>query len=380
MRKTPSFFDLLFILGPKRRFIFFSTLFCCAVAIVYICIAPLVYKAECRILPPSKTGGALGTAMMAQMGGLASLIGMETSTKGELLIGILQGDTIVDKIIDRFSLMTLYNENLRVRMRRIVKEDILNATEDVKSGIVTIAALDENPVRAAEIANAFVEFLQMQMKSLAVGEAAQRRLFFEEQVRQAFQVLGNAEDEMLKYQQKSGMIAMEPQIEAVLTSIATLRAQIAAKEVEISALRTYARKENPNLKLAQSQLAAMRAELGKLEKEQNQEREGQEQVADMFPSIKQAPSLGLEYQRHLREVKFAATLYELMLKQLEAAKLDESHEAMQIQILDPATPPDYKFKPKRAAIIVFSTLFGFSLAVLLSVFLHAFNSWKDDQQ
>ena len=161
------------------------------------------------------------------MGGLAELAGFSgSSTNGELLIGFLQSDTIVDRIIDRFDLMAVYDQPVRLKMREMVTSEILNTMEDVKSGIVTVAVLDEDPIRAADMANTFVLELKNRMQSLAIGEAAQRRLFFEEQAQQAFKNLGNAEDEMLRYQEKSGMVAVEPQLEAMLSSIASLRAQI----------------------------------------------------------------------------------------------------------------------------------------------------------
>jgi uncharacterized protein involved in exopolysaccharide biosynthesis len=47
-----------------------------------------------------------------------------------------------------------------------------------------------------------------------------------------------------------------------------------------------------------------------------------------------------------------------MMQQFESAKIDESREAMVVQIIDPATPPDYKFKPRRAQIILLGVLIG----------------------
>jgi uncharacterized protein involved in exopolysaccharide biosynthesis len=179
-----------------------------------------------------------------------------------------------------------------------------------------------------------------------------------------------------RYQEKSGLVAMEPQMEAMLTSIAALRAQVAAKEVELSALRTYARSSNPNLRRAESELSALRTELAKLEQQQEQKVSG----GNTLPSLREAPQLGLEYQRRLRDVKFATAMYELMLKQFEAAKIDESREAMVVQIVDPATPPDYKFKPKRAMIVAFATLLGLCLGMLWALWADYIEAMKKDPE
>jgi uncharacterized protein involved in exopolysaccharide biosynthesis len=192
----------------------------------------------------------------------------------------------------------------------------------------------------------------------------------------AHKTLGDAEDELQRYQEKSGLVAMEPQVEAMLSSMAALRAQVAAKEVELSALRTYAGGSNPNLRRAESELTALRVELAKLEQQQEQK------VSDgsAQPSLRDAPQLGLEYQRRVRDVKFATAMYELMLRQFEAAKIDESREAMVVQIVDPATPPDYKFKPKRALIIVFATLLGLCLGMLWALWVDYIENMKKDPE
>ena len=157
--------------------------------------------------------------------------------------------------------------------------------------------------------------------------------------------------------------------------MAALRAQVAAKKVERSALRTYARSGNPGLKRAESELAALQGELAKLEQ---QERKASGGTAP--PSLREAPQLGLEYQRRLRDVKFAAEMYELMLRQFEAAKIDESREAMVVQVIDPAEPPDYKFKPKRAMIVIAATLLGLCLGVAWAVFADHIESMKKDPE
>ncbi|MDR1916168.1 MAG: hypothetical protein LBQ58_06305 [Synergistaceae bacterium] len=369
-------FDLSIIFLRKRYLIACLILIFGCGALLYSLLAAKIYKAECRILPSSSENVNITAAIMSQMGGLASLAGISGgATKGELLMGVLRGQTVVDKIIDQFDLMTVYEQDYRVKMRELATSDILHATEDVKSGIVTVAVLDEDPERAAAMANAFVDELKNVMQSLAIGEAAQRRIFFEAQTLQAHKALGEVEDELQKYQEQSGVVAAEPQLQALVASITELRAQVAAKEVEISSLRTYARGDNPSLKRAMSELASLRSELKKLEQ---QEQKSSNEPSGQMASLREVPQLGLEYQRRLRDVQFAATMYELMLKQFEAAKIDESREAIYVQVIDPATPPDYKFKPKRALIVVFSVLLGLCLGMLWALCAYYIENVKND--
>jgi len=359
-----TFFEFINLFLNKKRL-----LACCiGVAVVaagaYCLLVPEIYRAEALIRPASQ-GADKMAAMSASLGGLASMVGLGGfggGTTGELLMAVTRSETIIDRAIDRFGLMELYKEVTRLKMRNIVRRNILHLNEDVRSGIVSVAVLDEDPQRAADMANFFIEELQQKMRTLAIGQAAQRRIFFGGQLKEAFEALSEAEEAMALYQQESGMVAMEPQLEALFTAMAQLRAQIAAKEVELSALRTYAKQNNPSLKLAQTQLNAMQRELKLMEEQQK--RKGATS-GDAFPTMRQAPKLGLEYQRKLRDVKFAEAMYELMLKQFEAARLEEANEAIIVQVVNPATPPDYKFKPKRAAILIFSVLAGVCVGVLM---------------
>lgn len=368
-----SLVDLFNIFWKRRMLIVCMTVSFGAIALAYALQLPVIYKAECRILPPGQGGSSSRMAgLMAQMGGLADLVGLSggSSTSGQTMIGILKGNTVVDAIIDRFNLMELYEEKIRLNMRKMVTNNILDVDDDTKSGIVTVAALDEDPVRAAEMANAFVEELQKRLQGLSLTEAGQRRLFFEAQLKQAQQALGDAEDAMLRYQQESGVIVLEPQMKALLESITALRGKIAEKKVEVSSLQTYAKQNNPQLKLAQSQLEAMNKELAQLE--QQQQKSGKEAI----PSLNMAPELGMEYQRYYRDVKIAGAMYEVMLKQFEAAKLDEAKDFSTVQIVDPATPPDYKFKPKRAQIVIIGAALGMLVGLFWAFFADYVQSVK----
>jgi uncharacterized protein involved in exopolysaccharide biosynthesis len=360
MQEERTLYEFLLLFFNKKKLITAFVLIFGGLGILYCLLAPKIYKAESRVIPSSQGKAGMASAMLSQLGGGGGLMGLSgISTNGQLLIGVLQGETVVDKIIDRFDLMNLYEKEYRVKTREYVTSKILNLTEDTKSGIVTIAVMDKDPARAAEMANAFVDELKNVLQSLAIGEAAQRRIFFEQQLVQSHKALGDAEDELQKYQEKSGLVVMEPQFQAMLESIEALRAQVAAKEVEILSLRTYARGENPNLKRAITELSALRAELNKLERQRTQKNDKTTKAT----SLGEAPQLGLEYQRRVRDVKFASAMYELMLQQFEAAKVDESREAMVVRVIDPATPPDYKYKPKRAHIILLGVSIGLFLGM-----------------
>ena len=232
----------------------------------------------------------------------------------------------------------------------------MTAAVDTSSGIVTLSIYEEDPKIAAAMANAFVEEMRSQSKGMAISEAAQRRLFYEEQLKDTKVALARAEDEMRSFQEKTGVIRPDVQAQAVITGDAALRAQIAAKEVEMKVLRTYATSSNPDLQKAEEALQGLKAELAKLEVR------GGNGTNPLIPTGLM-PSEGLEYIRKMRDVTFNQQLYELIMKLYQSAKLDQSNDASIIQVVDKAVVPEKKAKPKRLLVIAIALFAGFLLSV-----------------
>ncbi|MBR1657170.1 MAG: hypothetical protein IJ697_01720 [Synergistaceae bacterium] len=349
-------------------------------ATIYAFTTPFIYRAECRIVSNAGGSSAAG-GLMAQLGGLASFAGLPTkATPGQMMLGILKVDSVVDAIIDKFNLMEELQQEIRLNARAAVI-GTLEANEDSQSGIISVAYIHKDPQKAADIANAFVEQLQIKLREMAISDAQEKRAFFENQFLMAQQELSDAENAMMRYQQNSGVLALGSQTASLLSSIASLRNQIAAKNVEISSLASYAREDNPRLKLARSQLEAMNKELRNLEEEQKRTERIQRKPlsSDLLSSLGNVPEINVEYMRYERAIRFANVKYETMLRQYENAKLSEASDLSTLQIIDPATPPDYKYKPKRAQIMMIGTFIGFFLGAAW-IFIQYMRSMREEKE
>ncbi len=359
--------DVFNVLWHRKFLIIFITAMFAIGSVVYALISPVIYRAQCRIFSPSSSSGGIA-GFSAQLGGLSDFVGLSgRATTSQALIGMTRANTIADAIIDRFNLMETLSTDMRDTARTIVLAN-LEATEDARSGIITIAYMHEDPQTAADMANAFVDELQKKLLELSMADATQRRNFFDNQLKQANQELTEAEDIMINYQKDSGIIAFESQAQSLLSSIASLKNQIAAKNVQISSMQSYARPDNPRLRLAKSELEAMNKELKRLEEEQiraDSSRNRRILSGDMS-STGQIPELGIEYQRYVRQLRFATAKYELMLRQYENARLSEANDLSTISIIDHATPPDYKYRPRRGMICIVGTGAGGCIGIFLA--------------
>jgi uncharacterized protein involved in exopolysaccharide biosynthesis len=354
-----SLLDLLIVLAKHKKMIAGVTFGVAVLAVIVSLLLPNIYTGTAKVLPPQQSQST-AAMLLGQLGGLAGLAGGSVGIKNpnDLYVGMLKGRTVADNIIDRFELQKLYDKDTMVETR---KEFASNSSITAgKDGLITIEFDDEDPKRAAAIANAYVEALDKLTQSLAVTEAAQRRLFFERQLMQAKEDLSKAEVALKVTQEQTGLIKLDDQGRAIIEAVAALRGQISAKEVELRAMRTFTTENNPDYIRTQQQLAGLRTELTKLERAQISG------GGDILLPTGKVPEAGLEYLRKFRDVKYNETIFELLAKQFEAAKIDEAKEAAIIQVVDQAIAPDRKSKPKRAVLVIVATFIAGLTASLLA--------------
>jgi uncharacterized protein involved in exopolysaccharide biosynthesis len=80
----------------------------------------------------------------------------------------------------------------------------------------------------------------------------------------------------------------------------------------------------------------------------------------------------MEYIRRYRDLKYQETVFELLAKEFEIAKLDEAREGSIVQVVDAAVPPDKKSFPPRLLIIIGCTVLSSFLAVFWVVLRQRF--------
>jgi tyrosine-protein kinase Etk/Wzc len=347
--------ELLLILSQRKMTILKVTLAVAVVAAIVMFLIPNTYTATATILPPEAKQSSLG-AMLGQLGSIAGLSDSDLGLKnpGDLFIGMLHSRTIQDQLINKFDLLKVY----RVRRYQDARKKLDSRSYIVaeKEGIISISVEDRDPSRAAAMANAYVEQLHTLNAQIAISEAGQRRLFFEEKVNAERDALSLAEVDLKQAQEKTGLLQPDAQARVIIQSVADMRAQVGLQEVQIEAMRSYATNDNPQLKRAEQELAGMRAQLAKMERNTGDSGNG-----DLDLPTRKLPQAELEYLRRARDLKYHEALYEFLGKQLEAARIDEAKDAVVVQVVDKALPPERKSGPHRTTIILIAALVAFLL-------------------
>ncbi len=356
--------DLLLVIAKYNRFIIKLTLVAAIMAVIVALLMPNIYTGKTVILPPQQSASAT-SMLLGQLGGLGGLAGgaMGLKNPSDQYVGMLKSRTVADRLIQRFKLQELYETETMYETRKALEQAASISSE--KDGFITVEYSNKDPALAARIANAYIEELDRLSQTLVVTEAAQRRLFFENQLIKAKEDLANAEIGLKQTQERTGLIQMDKQGEAIITAVAELRAQLAAKEVALSAMRAYATEQNPDYRQLREVVYGLRVQLAKVE---SNTAAGN---GNIFVPTGKVPEVGLEYIRKLRDVKYQETLFELLSKQFEMAKIDEAKDSAIIQVVDKALPPDKKSKPKRAFIVILSTMLAFFIGILIAFFREA---------
>ncbi|MGC2162489.1 MAG: Wzz/FepE/Etk N-terminal domain-containing protein [Silvibacterium sp.] len=361
--------DVLVLFAENKRRILATTLLGLIAGLAIALFLRPTFTAMAVILPPHQESSS-ASALMGEIGSLADLAssgsgsGMGIKNPADMYVGLLESRTIADSLIKKFHLQEVYGTKTDVQTRAVLKKKATIAAE--KDGLISVTVKDHDPNRASDLANGYVSGLYLMNSHLAITEAAQRRVFFEQQLNQEKIALANAETAFKNTQEKTGLIQLSGQAESIIRTIAGLNAEITSREVELQAMKTFATDQNPDLIRTQQEVDELHGQLAKLEAAQSKEQPGNVQI----PTGK-VPQAALEYSEKLRDLKFHETLYELLTRQYESARIDEAKSAPLIQVVDNAVPPEKKSGPSRILITLGGILAGFLFGVFWSLSVRA---------
>jgi capsule polysaccharide export protein KpsE/RkpR len=365
--------DYLIVLAKRKKLIITITLPVAVISgIISLLSSVSFYVAQTTILPPQSGQPSFARQFIDRLGlGLGSLQGSSTMWNQRLIVELIKSRTVTNMIIERFNLKEHYDaEDNDEKTSRLFWEHVtIEPSYDEKfrlgrnqnSPLIRISVADGNPERAANIANAIVEELKIAVNNISISEASQRRLFFEEQLKRISEDLIKSEEDIKTFHEETGILKVETQTGIVIEKIAGLQAQISAKEVELQVRKSYSTANNPDVQIIEETIKGLKKELAKLESNERNSR-------DLLIPTGTVPALGLEYKRIFRQLKFNETLYEIMVKQYESAKIDEAKNTTFVNVIDKAVPPEKPASMRRwggrkaLAVTFFTFIFSCFLA------------------
>ncbi|MEJ1933624.1 Wzz/FepE/Etk N-terminal domain-containing protein [Nostoc sp. NIES-2111] len=324
--------------------IFAGGLACAAIAYGATWLITPTFTAKTVILSPQNQGPA--TAALSSLQGLSGLAGIAgIKSPADQYVAMMQSETLSNRIIQRFNLKSLYEKEFLIDTRRTLAQQV-RIVANKKDNLITIEVDDHAPQRAADMANAYIDELRKLTNEIALTESQQRRVFFEEQLKETRNALTTSQLAL----QQAGIdpSAIKSDSKIAIETYARTKAQFEAAQARLNALRLTLADNAVEIQQLRAQLSTLSTQLARLEVPANELRSA-------------------TYINAYRDYRYKEALFDIYARQFEAARLDEARDGTLVQVLDVASVPEVKSKPKRAAITL-----GAGIAGLLVTFLFFF--------
>ncbi|MGA8089531.1 MAG: Wzz/FepE/Etk N-terminal domain-containing protein [Terracidiphilus sp.] len=369
------------VLWDHRRVLLRTALTSAVVSVVVAFAIPKQYESTARITPPDTSGA--GTALLAaiagrsELGGLGSLAGslLGARTTGPLFVDLLRSATVSNDLIDRFQLQSVYDKRYRIdTAKRLARRTAI--VEDKRSGVISVSVEDSDPRRARDLAQAYLDELNMLVARTNTSSARLERAFIEHRLEGTRADLERAQLQMSEFESTHTTIDIKEQARATVEAAAKLQAQIIFERSELDSLKQVYGDENIRVRAARARLDELEHQLQAIEGTSaplTKDDTGNSQTAVKldrartdFPSLRQIPRLAVPFADIYRRVRVEETLYELLTQQCELARIQEAKDVPVVRVIDlPGIPEKKSFPPRTALCIVLTALSLLVAAVTL---------------
>ena len=384
--------DNLLLFWTNRRLIFKNTIIVAFISLIISLLLPKWYASKAVVL----SSGAGKFNFLSSISPIpVANFGLSTINEDiNNFIAILQSRTVKEYMVNKFNLVERYNQrDIEYAMEAFEEKMELEVTEE---GTLEISIIDKDPIVAKQMVSEALIMLDQINQNIGMEAGRYNREFLEKRLSQNENNLEKAELDLKIFQEKTGIIDLVAQLSSTMQMSAQAYNSIFDAYTEL-----YAKKieTETQLAVAKTTLSINNPTLMQLEKLLNEQTFQLEQLmieldaklqyllssitptqVDNIPNIEfsvsfnSLPSLGLENARLIREVKMQSTIQEILIPQYEQAKLEETKNIPTLQLIDKPKVAINKAKPKRALIVIGSTL----MSILVSfTFVYAGHHTRD---
>ncbi len=349
-------------------------------------LIPKQFQSTARIMPPESAGS--GTALLAALAGralggdalggfAASMLGGHNT--GSLFIDLLHSDTLTGHLVDRFQLQSVYHKRYSEdAAKALVRRTLIE--QDKKSGVIAITVTDESPQRARDIAQAYLDELNLVVNRTSTSSAHRERVFIENRLAAVRAELDRAQEALSNFSSTHMTVDLREQTRATVDAAAKLQGNLIVTEGELTSLQQIYGDGNVRVRAAQARASNLRRELAKLggtsaslSKSVDDDSDSNSTLVSsdnlFYPPLRQLPRLAVPYGNLYRNVRVQETVFELLTQQFEIARIQEAKDIPVLSVIDSPGIPEKKSFPPRALLILVLTVVEW-LAVSAFVIVH----------
>lgn len=330
--------EVLRIFNENRKFIFIFNGIVFVVVLISLLIAPKWYVGRATII-------VTGQAQSAALSSLRNILPINLLPGGDFsadrYFALVSSRSILDKMIEKFKLDSLYDYTYREDLYKRLSKDIKLIEND--DGSITIECLYENnPYKAAEMANFLFEELKTLNLEISNRQGREYRIFLERIYDETIADIERYEDSLKVFQQTNSIYDVDEQAKQLIGILGDIQAEKIKFETEKMFLEKFQNNQSSKILELNQKLTTIDTQIKKII-ETNQ--------YTGIP-LKDLPEAGITYLRLYRSLKIKEKILEFIVPQLEQAKLEEKKNTVEIYLLDKAIPQYRKVKPQRAKLLI----------------------------
>ncbi|MGC2297703.1 MAG: Wzz/FepE/Etk N-terminal domain-containing protein [Acidobacteriaceae bacterium] len=373
------------VLWDHRRTLARVTAIALVVSLLIAFTIPKRYTSTGRIMPPDNSGStmAMFAALAGRSGGefsgLSSLAGslLGGRNSSALFVDLLRSSTISGALIDRFHLQQAWHKRYRVDTAKYLARHS-TIVDDKRSGVITVEVQDTDPRRARDIAQGYLDELNVLLNRTSISAAHQERVFIERRLKGVEADLEQAQAALSDYSSTHTTIDLPNQTRAMVDAAARLQAEQIAAQSEVDSLRLIYGDTNVRLRAAEARAAELQRQLAKMsgtsaplpkDGDKNAD-EADANSGDLYPPLRQLPRLAVPYANLYRRVRVEETIYELLTQQYEVARIQEAKDVPVVSVIDMPGIPEKKSFPPRLLVALILTMFAAAVSAACLLFLH----------
>jgi capsule polysaccharide export protein KpsE/RkpR len=388
---TPNWVVNASLLWERRRALLGTVVVGLLVGLPIAFAIPKQYESTARIMPPesSSTGTAVlaalagrgGSSEFGGLGGLAaSLLGVRTT--GPLFVDLLRSASVGDELIQRFQLQQVYHKRYRIDAAKKLAHRT-SIVEDKKSGVIAITVEDSDPQRARDMAQAYLDELNLVVNRTNTSSAHQERVFIEQRLSGAERDLERAQKALSEFSSTHSTIDLKEQTRATVDAAAKLQAQLIVEQSELDSLKQIYGDENVRVRAARARIAELNSQLKTISGSSaplddsdgngvSGDRLALNRTGAEYPALRQLPRLAVPYADLYRSVRVQESVYELLTQQYEVARIQEAKDLPVVRVIDAPGIPEKKSFPPRA---IFAAFFAGLLVIAYAGYILVRERW-----
>jgi len=356
-----------------RRFIIVAGLVVAGAAAVMSLMMPKWYRATASIFPPDARSGTPVFAEFVQNLSMPLLGSLGTGAAPETIyVDMLKSRRIGEQIIKEFNLMDVYGVD-------VIEQGLMTFAGHVGyrilvNGVIIVSFEDRDPERAAAVANRLITLLDEFNQELNITRAKRTKDFIRRQMQERQEELSRAESALQEFQEKNNALVLDDQLRSAMEIITQLTGQAISLETQMKILTHYASRNSAEFERMQREYDEVVAQLTRLKIRNDSDDE--DVVRAFIPTLETVPLLALEMIRLKRKVEVESTIYTMLVKEHEKARIDEARDTPTLQVMDTAAVPNLRSRPNRRVLVLVGGVVGIGWSSLLALFVTA---WREEK-